>query len=369
MTKIERREFIKKTAIAAAGGTALMMGCNDKKSDGTAAVVNSKTYEWKMVTAWLPNFPLLGEGAVKLARMIEKMSNNRLKITVYGGGELVPALETFDAVSQGVAEMGHSASYYWAGKAPAAQLFTSVPFGMNTQQTNAWLYNGGGLDLWKELYSKFNLIPFPAGNTGGQMGGWYNKEIKSADDFKGLKIRQPGLAGKVVTKAGAASILSPGGEIYTNLERGVIDATDWIGPYHDYQMGFHKIAKYYYYPSWSEPTGVVELMVNKNAYEQLPDDLKEIVKVCASAINNQMLGEFETKNSEYLEKLESESGIEIKKYPADVMNVFKNYTNEVLHELESSDEMSAKILESYNLFRKNITRWTNYTERQFFWEE
>ena len=172
---------------------------------------------------------MLGEGADNFAKWVKEMSGGRLQITVYGGGELVPPLGVFDAVSQGTVEMGHGAAYYWAGKSPATQFFAAVPFGFNAQALNAWLYSGGGMALWDEVYAKFNLKPFIAGNTGVQMGGWFNKEITSMDDLKGLKMRIPGLGGKVIAKAGGNAVLVAGGEIYTNLDRGVIDATEWVG--------------------------------------------------------------------------------------------------------------------------------------------
>lgn len=358
MTKIERRSFIKKTAIAAAGAGAIISGCGKNDSNKSAAVISNKSYEWKMVTAWPPHFPILGELADKLAKEIETMSQGRLKIHVYGGGELVPPFEAFDAVTQGVAEMAHSASYYWAGKSAASQFFTSVPFGMNTQETYSWLYYGGGLELWNELYDKFNLIPFPAGNTGAQMGGWFNKKIDSINDLKGLKIRMPGLGGKVITKAGSTAILSPGGEIYTNLERGVIDATEWIGPYHDYLMGFHKISKYYYAPSWSEPTGLLELMVNKTAFNNLSDDLKQIVEKASRAMNTTMVAYFDQKNVEYLNKIKAEGNVEIKRFPEEVMNYFREKSKEVIDEITESDEMSRRIIDSYSKFQAESSEWT-----------
>lgn len=364
MSTIKRKEFLKKAAVAAAGATALITACGrEDKSIESPGIISNKSFKWRMVTAWLPHFPILGEGADRIVKDIETMSGGRLKIQVFGGGELVPAMETFDAVSQGVAQIGHAASYYWAGKSPAAQLFTSVPFGMNTQQTNAWLNYGGGMDLWRELYSNFNLIPFASGNTGGQMGGWFNKEINSVADLKGLKMRMPGLGGKIITKAGASAVLSPGGEIYTNLERGVIDATDWVGPYHDWLMGFHKIAKYYYYPSFAEPTGVVELIVNKDAFNELPDDLKEIVKSAAAKTNELMLCEFEKKNAEYLNKIKNESKVELRKFPDDVILALKKYADETLNELREVDSFSGKIMDSYNKFRSEIKSWDDLTEK------
>ena len=366
MKKLQRRDFIKTASIAAAAaGTGALVSCaNEDKNKDVPAINSSKTYEWKMVTSWPPQFPILGEYAANTAKWIEQMSAGRIKIQVYGGGELVPALEVFDAVSQGAAEMGHSASYYWAGKSPASQLFASVPFGMNTRQLNAWLYHGGGLELWEELYAQFDLIPFPCGNTGGHMGGWFNREINSVDDLKGLKIRMPGLGGKAITKAGATSVLSPGGELYTNLERGVIDALEWICPYHDYLMGFHKIADYYYYPGWHEPTATIELMVNKSAYEDLPGDLKQIIKIAAGAANTMMLAAFEAKNAEYYIKMKQEN-VEFREYPEEVLNRLKLLTKKVINEMNEDDPMSRKVYESYEKFHKEIGGWSAISERNY----
>ncbi len=361
---IKRRDFLKKASVAAIGSSALLTACANEKTNESPAIISNKKYEWKMVTAWPPHFPILGEGADKLVKNIETMSGGRIKIQVYGGGELVPPLESFDAVSSGVADMCHSASYYWAGKSPSAQFFTSVPFGMNTQQTNAWFYYGEGLKLWQKVYDSFNLIPFPAGNTGGQMGGWYNKKINSIDDYKGLKMRQPGIGGNVISKAGAAAILSPGGELYTNLERGVIDATDWVGPYHDYLMGFHKIAKYYYYPGWQEPTGVVELIVNKSAFNSLPKDLQEVVKSAAMVAQIDMLSEFENKNKEYLLKMKEEK-VNILKLPEDVLNTFRKYSAEVIQEIVDTDIQSKEIFESYKEFQSKVSIWNKIAEYNY----
>lgn len=366
MKKFERRDFIKTAAFAtvAVGATSLISCASDNKNQ-SSPVISTKKIEWKMVTTWLPHFPILGEFADKFAEIVDKMSDGRLKIQVYGGGELVPALEVFDAVSQGTAEIGHGAAYYWAGKLPAAQFFGSVPFGMNAQQVNSWLYFGGGLDLWKELYKDFNLIPFAAGNTGGQMGGWYNKEINTIKDFSGLKMRIPGLGGKVVTKAGATSILAPGGELYTDLERGVIDALEWIGPYHDSLKGFDKIAKYYYYPGWQEPGPTLELIVNKNAYTQLPKDLQNIVDTAAAQINILILSAFNAKNTEYYFKMKKEGKVQFRKFSDEILKSLRNYTNEVINEIASSDAMSKKVYASYSDFQTNISEWNTIAERNY----
>lgn len=359
----KRRDFIKTTALAGTG--ALLFGCSNNEERETVSVNFNKTYSWRMITAWAPHFPLLGEGAEELAKNIEEMSGGRIKIQVYGGGELVPPLETFDAVSQGVAELGHAASYYWAGKAPAAQFFTSLPFGMNTSQMNAWLYHGGGIELWHKAYQQFNLLAFPCGNTGAQMGGWFNKEINSIADVKGLKMRFPGIGGKVINKAGGSAVLSAGSEIYTNLERGVIDATDWIGPYHDYLMGFHEIAKYYYYPSWAEPTGVIELLINKSAFESLPEDLQLIVKEAASISNAKMTGLFKTKNAEYYYKIMNETKVQFKEFPEDVLSSFRKFSKEAIEEIVQSDPMSKQVHESYKKFNDLFYVWDDIVEPNY----
>lgn len=361
MNKNKRRYFLKKavvTTAAAAAGAALIFG--------TPAVhAGEKTYNWKMVTAWPPHSPLLGEGADMIARLIEEMSNGRLKVQVYGGGELVPALQAFDAVSQGMVEMGHGSSYFWAGKSAAAQFFTAVPFGMNAQQTNAWFYAGDGLKLWNEVYTPFNLITMPVANTGVQMGGWFNKEINSIKDYKGLKMRIPGFGGKVVSKTGGSVVLSVGSEIYMNMERGVIDAAEWIGPYHDYLMGFHKTAKYYYYPGWQEPSASMELFISRMAFEKLPADLQTIIKTAAYRVNLWALSEFESRNNTYLQKLINEHNVQLKRFPDDVLKTLKEYTKAVIDEITSKDPISRKVYESYSKFQKDVTTWSNISEAAY----
>lgn len=358
MERLKRRDFFKKTlAAGAAAGAASILGMPAAHAEGV--------YNWKMVTAWPPHSPLLGEGADLLAKWMEEMSGGRLKIQVYGGGELVPALEVFEAVSQGIVEMGHSASYFWAGKLPAAQFFAAVPFGMNVQQTNAWYYSGGGLELWKEIYAPFNLIPMPVANTGVQMGGWFNKEINSARDIKGLKMRIPGLGGRVIAKAGGSVVLSVGSEIYMNLERGVIDAAEWVGPYHDYLMGFHKVARYYYYPGWQEPSASLELIVNKGAFEKLPGDLQLIIMTAAYRANLWVLSEFESKNNLYLQKLIKENNVQLRRFPDDVLQTFRKYTKEVIDEITSKDPLNKKVYDSYSRFQKDVSTWAEISEATY----
>jgi len=319
-----------------------------------------------MVTTWPPNFPVLGEGCNQFAKWVNEMSGGRMEIKVYGGGELVPALETFDAVCNGAAELGSGASYYWVGKAPSATFFTAVPFGMNAQQLNAWMFGGDGLKLYEKLYSGYDLIPFPGGNTGVQMGGWFNREINTADDIKGLKMRIPGLGGRVLEKAGGTPVLLPGGEIFTGLERGLIDATEWIGPYHDYLMGFHQIAKYYYSPGWHEPSSELEIIVGKKNFEALPTDLQVIIRSAALRMNHWILSEFEAKNCHYLEKLITEEKVNIRNFPPEVLAKLRVHTREVLEELISSDPYAKKVYENYEAFRKKMMAWSKISEKVYY---
>ena len=230
--------------------TLMLAACTpaQESTQGAAqsGAADAQVYQWKMITTWPKNLPGLGAAPERLADRLRVMSNGRLDIKVYGAGELVGALEVFDAVSQGTAQMGHGAAYYWRGKNPAAAMFATVPFGMNAQEMNGWLHYGGGMELWRELYAQFNLVPFAAGNSGVQMAGWFNKEINSIDDLQGLKMRIPGIGGEVLSRAGGVPVVLPGGEIFTALQTGVIDATEWVGPYNALAFSLHTAAKYYY---------------------------------------------------------------------------------------------------------------------------
>jgi len=346
---------------------ALLFACGQKPSDkgGADKAAEAKVYNWKMVTTWPPNFPVFQEGVEQFAKDVKTMTNGRVNIKVYAGNELVPALKTFDAVSQGTVELGHGAAYYWAGKIPAAQFFTAVPFGLNAQGMNAWLYAGGGLALWRELYAKHNLVPFPMGNTGVQMGGWFNKKIDSINDLKGLKMRIPGLGGKVFAKAGGTPVLLPGGEIYTSLERGTIDATEWVGPYHDERLGLYRAAKYYYYPGWHEPGPVLELIANKKAWDSLTPDLQKAIEDAAAASNVWMLSQFEAKNLAALKKLKDEHHVQVLPFPDDVLKQLKTFTTEVLNEQAANDPEFKKVYDAYLAFSKDNDAWNALSEAAY----
>jgi TRAP-type mannitol/chloroaromatic compound transport system substrate-binding protein len=239
-----------------------------------------------MTNAYGPGAPFYVQGPgspTDFIKMVDVMSQGRLKIQHFAAGELIPALEGFDAVSKGTVEMNCANAYFWAGKTFAAQYFTAVPFGFNFQGMNAWLYHGGGMALWEEVYAPFNLVPFPMGNTGVQMTGWFKKPIEKVEDFKGLKMRIPGLAGKVYATLGVDVKLLPGGEIFPALERGVIDAAEFVGPFQDRRLGLQKAAKFYHTTGWHETSTISELIINKGAWDTLPDDLKEIVRTAAAA--------------------------------------------------------------------------------------
>ncbi len=358
---MKRRYFV--GGLAAAAGVA---ACSSETTscDGAQAGY-SETFNWSMVTSWPPGFPGLGKGAENLAKRIGEASNGRLNIKVYAAGELVPAFEVFDSVSRGTVEMGHDASYYHRGKLDAAQFFTAIPFGMNFFELNAWLYYGGGLELWEELYAPFNLVPFPAGNTGVQMGGWFNREIRSVDDLKGLKMRIPGLGGEVLRRAGGTPVNLPGSEIFTSLSTGAIDATEWVGPYNDVSFGLHKAAKYYYYPGWQEPAPALEAIINKSAWDSLPDDLKSIVRIASQSITIEMASEYTYGNTMSLQQLKEDPNVELRRFPADVLSRLKAISKEVIEELAEKDEKARKIYESFRKFQAVSEEYQAISEQAY----
>ncbi len=332
---------------------------------GAPAVVARKTWRWKMVTTWPKNFPGLGTGAEFLARLVREMSDGRIRIRVYGAGELVPAFEAFDAVARGTAEMGHGASYYWKGKSEAAQFFSAVPFGLTAQEMNAWLYHGGGLELWREVYAPFGLIPAAAGNSGVQMGGWFNKEIRSLADLKGLKMRIPGLGGEVLRRAGGTPVNLPGGEIFTALQSGAIDATEWVGPYNDLAFGLYKAARYYYYPGWHEPGTTLECFINRKAFESLPRDLRSIVLNACRVANQDMLAEYTARNNDALEVLVRKHKVDLRRFPDPVLKRLRELSDEVVAEIAEKDPLSRKVYESFRRFRDKVRAWHDISERAY----
>lgn len=322
-------------------------------------------FEWKLVTTWPKNFPGLGMAAEYFSQRVNEMSAGRLTVHVYGGGELVPALGVFDAVSQGVADAGHGAAYYWKGKVPSSVFFTSVPFGLNAQEMFGWLHYGGGLELWQEAYAPFNLLPLAGGSTGVQMAGWFNKEINSIEDVKGLKMRIPGLAGEVFALAGGTPTTIPGSELYTAMQTGVIDAVEWVGPYNDKVLGFHEVAKYYYYPGWHEPGSILEFIINKDSLAQLPSDLQAIVESAARAANQNMLDEYTARSNEALRSLVGDHGVQLRQLPDDVLLAFWRGTQQAMAKLVASDPMAAKVYTSYRDFYKGVRNYHHISEQAY----
>ena len=325
------------------------------------AISSEESFEWRMVTSWPKNFPGIGMGPENFAELVGRMSGGRLQIQVYGAGEIVPALGVFDAVSSGAVEMGHTGAYYHKGKIPAAPFFTAVPFGMNAQEIHAWLRYGGGMEIWRELYEPFNIIPFPGGNTGVQMGGWFNKEINSLEDLRGLKMRLPGIAGEVLQRAGGTAVSIAGGELYTSMQTGVIDATEWVGPYNDRSFGLNEVGEYYYYPGWHEAGSMLEFEVNAEAWNSLPADLQAIIEGASQAINEDMLDEYTAQNAIVLQELIAD-GIDIRPFPTDVLAELKSLSMEYYAEEAQRDASFAEVYEHYWSFYEKVQAWHAISE-------
>ncbi|MDO6692202.1 TRAP transporter substrate-binding protein [Aliiglaciecola sp. 3_MG-2023] len=344
----------------------VLTSCGGKTSTDSSATASQQSYQWKLVTSWPKNFPGLGRAPETFAENVERMSNGRLKIKVFGAGQMVPGFEVFDTVSSGAAEMGHSGSYYWKGKAPAAQIFTAIPFGMNATEFNAWLHYGGGLEMWRELYAPFNLIPFAGGNTGVQSAGWFKKEINSVDDLQGLKMRIPGLGAEVLKKLGGIPVALTGGELFTALQSGAIDATEWVGPYNDLSFGLYKAAKYYYHTGWHEPGASLEFIVNKTAYESLPEDLQAIVEVAARAVNQDMWDEYTAANNDAVGALVETHGVDMRPLPKDVVAALHAASIEVMQEQSAADPTFAKIYASYQKFQEDVSKYHQISEMEYY---
>ena len=313
-----------------------------------------KSYSWSLVTTWPKNYPGLGMAPERFSTLVEEMSQGQLKVKVYGAGELVPAMGVFDAVSSGSVEMGHGGAYYWKGKVPAAQFFAGVPFGFTADEINAWVYRGGGLELWEELYKPFNMKPLPGGNTGTQMFGWFNKEINSLDDIKGLKMRFPGFGGEVFKRAGGVPVNIPGGELYTAMQTGTIDAVEWVGPYNDLAFGFQQVAKYYYYPGWHEPGSMLEFTINIEAWDSLPSHLQSIISTAAKAVNQDLLNEYNASNNRALQDLIKNHNVQLRELPKDVINEFRSISEEILETSAANDPAVNKVYQSFKKFMAEV---------------
>ena len=352
---MERRDFLKK----AGAGTAVAAG-----TLAAPAIVKART-EIAMVTTWPRDFPGLGTGAQRFAASLSELSDGRLNVTYYASGERVKPFDSFDEVASGNAQMYHAADYYWKGKHPGWAYFTAVPFGFVYSEINAWINWGGGQELWDELAGEFGLKCLTCGNTGVQMGGWFRKEINSADDLKGLKMRIPGLGGDVMAKLGASPVSLPGSQIYENLMSGAIDATEWVGPWNDSYMKFYEAAKYYYFPGMHEPASMLAVGMNKSWWDGLSKTDQALITAAAHQENDRMMSEYNAKNGAALDKLITEQGIQVREFNDDVYDAFGEAAEEVFEEVRAHSELANRIHESFVATRKDVGRWMNLSDQPY----
>lgn len=373
---MNRRKFINTAAVAATA--AIVSGCNESnrqaidyskhpKKIGDAQknfnVNRNKKVKIKLATSWPAHFPIMGTGVERFAKRVKEASGGTIEIKLYPKNTLIPALAVFDAASRGEIDAFHSGPYYWKGKNSAFSLFSGVPFGFTFEEINSWMIHGNGLKMWRELYSRYNLYPMLGGNTNVQMGGWFRKPIEKLSDMQGLKMRIPGLGGEVFSKMGVNPILLPAGEIYTSLERGVIDATEWVGPALDIKMGFYKVAPYYY-SGWHEPGSVLELTFNKRSWEKLAQEHKSIIEVAASELNSSMTYEFHAENIIALKKLQS-LGVSLLRYPDDIIVAAKEALKEVAQELGGQNSDFANVYADADKYLKLSKDWSDVGLKYF----
>ena len=350
---MDRRSLIKHAGIAGvlAAGVA-------------PAVHAQQAMRWRIASSFPKSLDTIFGAAEVFAKKVGELSGGKFTITVHAGGELMPPFGVLDGTSNGTVEMAHTAPYYFFGKDPTYALDCAIPFGLNSRQMTAWMYQGNGLSLMREFYANVGIVNFPMGNTGAQMGGWYRKEIKSLADMKGLKMRIGGFGGKVLERIGAVPQNIPGGEIYQSLEKGTIDAAEWVGPYDDLKLGFNKVAPHYYYPGWWEGGPQLTLFVNKKAYDGLSSEYKAMIEAAAAYAHTDMQAKYDVKNPGALKTLVSQ-GTKLHPFPADVMNAAFKAAEEVYAELSASNPAWKKIYADYAAFRREENLWFRFTEMAF----
>ena len=351
---MKRRNLISYTTVAATSAVAL-----PALSQNT-----SEQIRWKMATSWPKSLDTLFGGAQRICDRVAALTNGRFTITPYQAGEIVGGLEVLDAVQQGTIQCGHTSSFYYKGKNPTLVFATTVPFGLTGPQQNAWLYHGGGLEAMQKVYADFNIINFPAGGIGAQMGGWFRQEINSLADLNGLKMRIPGLGGDVMTKLGVNVQVLPGGEVYLALERGAIDAAEFTGPYDDEKLGLYKAAKYYYYPGWWEPGLTLDVLVNLDAWNQLPKEYQEIFQTAAYEVNLNMLAQYDVLNSEALPRL-IEKGVQLRPFTPEIMQAAQKAAFEIYEENASQNGSFKEVYQQWKKFREQVFNWNKINELSF----
>ena len=349
---MKRRNFLKMTG---AGASALAF----------APVYASDAMELRMTMSWIKNSPGTGATAARLAKRIELLSGGKIKIRIFAANELVSPFEVLDAVGAGTAELGHTAAFFWQGKMRASAFYTAVPFGLTPQEHMVWIYHNGGQQLWDELYAPFGVKPLLASNTSIGMGGWFKKEINSLDDIKGLKYRMPGLGGEVLRRLGAIPVSIPPPDIATSLHSGVVDAAEWLGPWSDLAMGFYKSTPYYYGPGFHEPNGAAEFLINLEVWENLSEDVKQIIETACIAEHSYSLTEIDWANPTALAKLVEAHGVQIRQFPDEVLSAAKEAADEVLDELAETDEITAKIVSSFRQTKQTQIEWSKVSSLPF----
>ena len=367
MKKIDRRKFVQKSLVGAAG-TALLASCggsSENSGGGSAPAVHTgKKVRWRLVSSFPRSLDTIFGSCDVLAERVSAMTDGQFTIRVYPAGEIVPGLQVLDAVQQGTVQMGQTASYYFTGKNPALAFDTCFPFGLSARQQNAWLDEAGGRELVDELFSDFSILTLPSGNTGAQMGGWFKREIETLADLEGLRMRIPGIGGQVMNRLGVTVQVLAGGEIYPALERGAIDATEWSGPYDDEKLGFHKIAKLYYYPGWWEPGPSLSFYVQRQAWDELPTIYREVLRSAAKDSARTMQTRYDAKNPAALDRLLAE-GVSLKPFSKEIMEASRTESSAYLEELASEFPSFRKIHEPWKKFRKDSFRWFNTAEQAY----
>jgi len=324
-----------------------------------------ETFTLRLAETWGPNFPIFGDTTKRMAELAEEMSDGRLRIRIDSANKHKAPFGVFDMVKAGQYDMGHSASYYWKGKVPETLFFTSMPFGMTAIEQYAWFYQGDGMELMQEVYAPHNMLSFPGGNTGIQMGGWFRKEIKSLKDLQGLKMRIPGFAGEVFAEVGVSPTNIPPGELYTALERNTIDAVEWVGPALDLRLGFQQIADYYY-TGWHEPATELQFLVNKDTWEKLPADLRAILRIAMRVSAYDMLVQSQHANAEAWANIKAEyPNVQIKNFPKDVFQAMYNANKKLLKEVAAGNEQAARIIESQEKYLKKTRAYTDISTRAY----
>jgi len=373
---MRRREFVHDAMAAmTAMGAAAALGCSKKttpESVTTAAAtpasaapaVIGQHVSWRLASSFPRSLDTIFSAAEVLAERVAALTDNKFKISVHASGELVPGLEVLDAVQQGSVELAHTAGYYFTGKNPALAFDTTVPFGLNARQHLAWLNEGGGLDLVRGLYSDFKVISFPCGNTGAQMGGWFRKEVKGPEDLKGLRMRIPGLGGQVMSRLGTTVQVLAGGDIYPALERGAIDATEWVGPYDDEKLGFFKVAKLYYYPGWWEPSAGLSVLVNQAAWAKLPKEYQQIFEIAASHAGVVMQNRYDQRNPQALGRL-LQQGVKLVRYSDEILRAARTASDELFAEQAAKEAGYRKVFENWDKARSEMFSWFGTTERAY----